>query len=115
MAGSYKRLLNARTLTAGWEQPLEAAIDVGGFRRLEVQVRLVKVGTAGTLSLESAPVNEDDAYQAVAGSSVNLDGTGTTDGKKQVSIDAFFRFLRVVTDAQAAGGAVATVDVVAKE
>jgi hypothetical protein len=89
-------------------------LDVGPYRKLDVQLRLVKAGTAGTVWLETAPVNETDAWQQVGGSA-SMDGTGFTNGKKMVSSEDFYRFLRVVSDGAVAGSPVLTVDVVAKE
>jgi hypothetical protein len=101
-------------VAASWKQGRDEVIDVGAYRRLEVQFRLLKAGTAGTAWLETAPVDEDEAFQQV-GAAVNLNGSGMTNNKQQISSDAFYRFARVVTDGAVAGSPVLTVDVVAKE
>ena len=114
MAALYKRLVDSRIITAKWTLAREEVLDVGAYRKLDVQFRLVKEGTAGTVWLESAPVNEADAWQQL-GASASLLGTGFVNGKKQLSSEDFYRFLRVVSDGAVGGSPVLTVDVVAKE
>lgn len=53
----------------------EGIADLGAFSKLEVQVRIPRAGTAGTLALETAAVNEEGAFRAISGASWNLNAT----------------------------------------
>jgi hypothetical protein len=101
--------LDARVVSANERQPREQVIDLGGYRQVVIQARIMKPGSAGNLLIEDAAVNEEDAFgRAVATFSV-------VNGAPPAEVTAFLRFLRWRGDANVAGSPVMIVDIVAKE
>lgn len=111
MASLYHRLLPITSLTASQVQTRDEVLDIGAYRVLEIQVRVISAGTAGNLKLQHAAVNEPDAFKDLSGASFAL----TPASNQVMSISNFLRYLRWVTDNGVAGGPVALIDIVAKE
>jgi len=59
MASQYKRLLAPTTLTASMQPPLEMIFDAGAFQTLEVEVRVLKAGSAGKIKLQHAATGDE--------------------------------------------------------
>ncbi len=110
MASQYHRLMDPTTLKPNLQQDLQDVFDAGAFRVLEVDVRVLKAGSAGSLLLQHAAVNEEDAYRDLAGSSVSLTGSGA-----YFTIQNFLRFVRWRADGNVAGDPIPLIDTVAKE
>lgn len=110
MSNQYHRLLDARELTDNWVQDSDAVFDAGGYRVLEFQFRVLSSGTAGTLKVQHAAVNEPEAFTDLASMQVGLSATANL----PLSCENFLRFLRCVTTGSVAGNPVAMCDVVAK-
>lgn len=110
MASQYRRLLDVRKLTANLTQPREQVWDAGAYAHLELHCRVLVAGSAGTVVVQHAAVNEEDAFRDLA--SFALSG-GTPGG--YTSTDHFLRYLRWRTDGAVAGDPSALIDVMAKE
>lgn len=111
MASQWKRLLDGATVTANWKQPKEDAFDAGAYRVLELQCRVVKPGTAGSILLEHAAVNDEAAFVALTGISWLADGS--TGSFK--AVNDFLRYVRVAGDNAVAGSPAVILDLIAKE
>lgn len=70
MSGFY-RMQELTDQSTNTVQDKEDAIDVGSYRTLVIQIRVVGAATAGSIQFEEAMVNENSAYQSV-GSTVPL-------------------------------------------
>lgn len=112
MAGQSVRILDAQTLTASKSSPREQILDLGAYQQLNVHRRILKAGTAGTIVLQDAAVNEDDAFRDIPTMSWTLDSTSNSGVEESSS---FLRFVRWKTDASVASSPVAIIDIVAKE
>jgi hypothetical protein len=110
MASQYRRLLDSRTMAASEKQLADDVFDAGAYRVLEMQVRVLKAGTAGNLQLQHAAVNSEDSWQNM-GSAVAMTPTSIAFS----TISDFLRYIRWTTDAGVAGSPVVVVDIIAKE
>lgn len=109
MAGKYVRLLDAQVIAPNEKQPRDQALDLGGYKQLNIQARILKPGTAGTIFVEDAAVNEEAAFsRAIASFSV-------VNATNPIEVNGFLRFVRWRADATIAGGPALLIDVVAKE
>jgi len=112
MASAYTRLLRARPLTSATTPDTSEAFDAGGYRVLCIQTRVLSAGSAGTLKLQHAAVNEDSAYKDLTTfTAVNLNATANDFQE----VTSFLRFIRWVTGTAPTGNPSAVIDVVAKE
>lgn len=107
----YHRLLDAQSIADNFEQTRDEVLDAGAYRILEVHCRILSTtGTPdGTLKLQTAAVNEPEAWDDIAGASWSLNGSG---GRPQIT--SFLRYVRAVVVSQSSGSAVALIDIVAK-
>lgn len=115
MASTYKRLLDPRALSASTQSPDDGVLDLGAYRQLVLDARLLKVGTGtggGRVKIQHAAVNEPDAWRDLAGVSWVVDSTGTG-GVLEATV--FLRYIRWVADASVAGAPVVLIDLIAKE
>ncbi len=117
MAAQHVRMLDAQTITPNLVQPRDRWTDLGAFRVLEVQVRVIKPGTGdnagAVLKLQHAPVAEDDAFSDTP-VSVRVDSTAPS-LPVNIQVTSFSRFLRWVAGGAVAGAPVAIMDVIGKE
>ena len=109
MANQYHRLLDAQILPPNWVQPKEDVFDAGAWKEVEAHYRGIKTGSAGTVKLQTAAVNEPDAWVDVTGLSWSLSGTGGL-----ASSSHYLRYLRAVTDGAVAGAPAGLIDLVLK-
>ena len=109
-ANQYYRLLEPTNVIASWSQSRDEVFDAGAYNQVQAHCRVLKAGTAGTIRLQTAAVNEVDAWVDVTGLVWTLSGTGSL----LTSVN-FLRFLRVATDGAVAGGPVALIDLVLKQ
>jgi hypothetical protein len=115
MAGQSIRLLDAIVLSANKEQPRDQVVDVGAYRQLVIQGRVLKAGTGvggGKLKIQHSAVNEAGTFEDLSSASWVVDSTAAS---AVVSSDTFLRYIRWVCDASVAGTPVMIVDVIAKE
>jgi hypothetical protein len=111
MASQYKRLLAPTTLSASMQPPLEMIFDAGAFQTLEVEVRVLKAGSAGKIKLQHAATgDEPDSWIDLASATVDLDAAGAS----YLHVASFLRYIRWVGDGSVAGSPVVQVDLVAK-
>ena len=110
MASEYDRRLDARELSGSEDQSVTEAWDAGQYNKLQVNFSVLTAGSAGTLKLQHAAVNEDKAYEDLSGASVNLNSAGNS----FVTVSDFLRFVRW-SSASAAGSPVALIDIIAKQ
>lgn len=117
MASQAIRLMDVSTLSASKEQMREQVADLGAFKELNVQVRVLKIGTGtdanATLTLEHASVNEDEAFLPLSSASWRVDSTASANSYLQIT--GFLRYVRWATGSMVAGSPVAVIDLVAKE
>ena len=106
----YRRLMDAGVLGGSADQSVTEAWDAGAYNKLQMDLRVATAGSAGTLKLQHAPVNEDKAYEDLSGASVNLNATGST----FVTVSDFWRFVRW-SYSGATGNPVALIDGIAKK
>ena len=85
--------------TGAMSQELREAWDAGAYRELQLQMRVLSAGTAGTVELEHAAVNEEDAYTAISGTSTSL----TSAANSFKTVTAFLRFIRWSVDGNPTG------------
>jgi hypothetical protein len=112
MASTYYRLLGMRTFSGAATQDQAEYFDGGSYRVLEVQTRVTSGGSGGTIKLQHAAVNEDNAFIDVAGfTAVNLNAV--TNNVQEIT--AFLRYLRWATGAAPTGNPTVLIDIVAKE
>lgn len=109
MVATYIRLLDPRVLGAGDTQDSKDAFDGGGYSKLELQCRILKSGSAGSIKLQHAAVNEEDAYIDLGSASWVATGSGG-----HISISNFLRFIRWAADGSVAGNPVVMIDLIAK-
>lgn len=112
MAAQSVRLLDAQTLSASKASPTEQIVDLGAYTQLNVQCRILKAGSAGTLVLQHAAVNEDEAFVDIPDMTWTL--SSTSNSSVEVAT-AFLRYVRWKTDGSVASSPVALIDIVAKE
>jgi hypothetical protein len=110
MSSKSIRILDGRTMGPSEKQPAAEVADLGAYRSLECQFRVAKAGSGGNAQLQHAPVNTEDAFQNL-GSAVALNAAGPT----YLSVAAFLRFVRWVTDGAVSGSPVLTCDIIAKD
>jgi hypothetical protein len=111
MAASYRRILNTRKLGPSQVQAHDQIWDAGGGRVLEVAWRVVTAsGQAANLLIQTAAVNEDDAFVTII--TIPLGAVAAT---TLASTDHFLRYIRWITDANVTSNPVAVVDAIAKE
>lgn len=106
----YKRLLEPAKLNGNFFQNIERAMDVREFRKLDLDMRILKDGTGGDFRVQHAVINEPDAYIDIPGALVVF-GNGI--GSHHISIDDFLGFIRVI-GVGAAGDPVVLVDAIAR-
>lgn len=111
MASSSVRQLPVQTVIANLVQPREEVTDAGAYNKAQIQFRVLKAGSAGTVTLQHAAVNEPDAFKDVSGAQWNLNATTNS----FTTVADFLRYLRVVSDANVAGSPVAMMDIILKE
>lgn len=59
--------------------PAEAAVDVGPYLHLVLEVQVPKAATAGTLAIQEANTRAEDAFSDISGATtVPLNATGPT-------------------------------------
>ena len=75
MASSSVRQYPVQTVTASMVQSREEVTDAGAYNRAQVQFRVLKAGSAGTVTLQHAAVNEPDAFKDISGATWNLNAT----------------------------------------
>ncbi len=110
MASATVRLMEPMTINGDGDQPSWEAFDGGNYTQLNLLLRVLKAGTAGTLRIQHAAVNRDDAFVDLVGTAVSLAGTGDT----FVQVTAFLRYVRWRVDSGTAGSPMALVELVAK-
>ncbi|MCB9780607.1 MAG: hypothetical protein H6742_18715 [Alphaproteobacteria bacterium] len=110
MANQYHRLLDARTLQADWTQDREEAFDGGAYRIIEAHCRSLKNGSAGNIKLQTAAVNETDAWVDISGAAWAADGTGP----RLIYAEHYLRYIRAAADGSVAGDPVVLIDIVVK-
>jgi len=110
MASQYRRLLDPRVILADEVQDLKDAFDGGAFTKMELQCRILKAGSAGSVKLQHAAINESGAYIDLVSASWAVGGAGG-----YVSIPSFLRYVRWAADSSVAGGPVVMIDIIAKE
>lgn len=106
----YKRVLEPAKLNGNFFQNIERAMDVREYRRLDLDMRILKVGTGGDFRVQHAVINETDAYIDIPGAVVAF-GNGI--GSHHISVDAFLGFIRVIA-VGATGDPVVLVDAIAR-
>jgi hypothetical protein len=74
---AYFRLQDLVIVNANKVQDLRMSIDIGAFRHLSVYVRKPIASVAGTLTLQTASVNEEDFYMDIAGATSTLSVAGS--------------------------------------
>ncbi len=112
MASAYTRILRARPLTSATTPDTSESFDAGGYRVLDVQTRVLNAGSAGTVKLQHAAVNEDAAFKDLSGfTAVNLNATANDFQE----VTSFLRWVRWATGTAPTGNPVAVIDIVAKE
>jgi hypothetical protein len=88
---------------------LWTVFDAGEFTELNIAVRVISAGSAGTIFLQHAPVRASSAFSNLAGTSVALDAAGPD----FVQITSFSRYIR--WRATSVGGSpVVLIDLIAK-
>ncbi len=109
MAGQYTRLADAIQLAANQVQPRDQVLDAGAFNKLQVQARVLKTGTGGTIKLQHSAVMEEGAW-------IDLGGSIALNALSNALITHlnFLRYVRWVTDGAVAGDPVVTIDIMAK-
>lgn len=107
MPSQYVRLMDTRTLGPSQTCPRELVVDLGAFRAIVLDPRILTVGGAGNLLIETASVNEEGAFRVVA--TIVLTATAAMS-----EIPVFLRYIRWRTDAGVTGNPVVVVDLVAK-
>ena len=111
MASIYHRLMPQQAFAANQRPPKDEVLDLGAYRVVQVQTRILTAGGAGNLILEHAAVNEPDAFKPVPSMSWPT-VTPTNDFK---TINDFLRYLRWGGDGTVSGTPVALIDIVANE
>lgn len=107
MTNLYARLLDTRVLGPSQYCPPERVLDLGAYGILVLDPRIMTVGTAGNLLIETASLMEEGAWRVVA--TIPLNATSAI-----VAVTPFLRYVRWRTDAAVAGNPVVLVDLVAK-
>jgi hypothetical protein len=103
------RLLETRAFSSDAVQDPSEVGDFGASKELDIIIRVLKAGTAGTIELQHAVVNETSGFVQLATTVVNLNAAGST----YVQVTAFTRYVRWLVQG-VAGGPVVRVDLVAK-
>lgn len=111
MAGQSLRLLDAQALSASKETPLEQVADLGAYRQLVIHCRILKAGSAGSITIQDAATKESAAFRSTA-ATWNLSSTSNS-GVTELTV--FLRYVRWITDGSVADSPVAIIDIVAKE
>jgi len=111
MASEYLRILDARSMAANDAMPEKEALDLGAYRVLAVQTRVLKAGTAGTVKLQSSMTNEVGSFVDIPNLTWNLNATSNT----IVSSGEFGRYVRWAADGNVAGSPLVVIDLIAKE
>lgn len=113
LANFYAEILPPQKLPTGFRQPVEDAVDLGGYSTLECAMSLLTPGTGtggATLVLESAATRNGE-YFPIPGASMVIDSTGVS---KHVQADSFLRFVRAAVVGSVGGTPVGGVGVIAK-
>jgi hypothetical protein len=110
MASKYARQLPPTKITQNFRQGDTDVGDYGAYRILEVDIRVLKSGAAGNVSLEHSATGEPDSWRTLSATTTALTGAG-----QYVTVSNFLRKVRAAGDASADGTAIALVDIVAKE
>lgn len=89
--------------------------DMGAYKTLQVQTRIIEAGNEGTIDLEHSATLEEGGFDTPSTwTSVNLTATGATANNFQ-SVTGFLRYVRFATSAAVSGTPVVCMDVIAKE
>jgi len=110
MPNTYVRLMDPTPLAANAKSSRTEVADLGAETKARAQIRVIKAGSAGTIRLQEAAVNEDGAFVDIANSTVSLGTTSNT----IVPISDFLRFIRWITDGDVAGNPVVIIDIIGK-
>lgn len=110
MASQYVRLLDATSLSASKESPLDKILDLGAYTQLNCQLKLIKMGTGGTIKIYHSATNEPDSFLSTGASWDLNTGTGAF-----IQITGFLRYIKWVTDTNVTGSPVVLIDIIAKE
>lgn len=111
---TYVQILLPSKLYTGFQQTTEQAVDLGGYKTLEIAFLVLAAGsgTGGeTLELESA-ATRDGEYFPITGADVKIDSTGAS---KHVQADSFLRYVRAKVVGTVAGNPAAGIDAIAKK
>jgi hypothetical protein len=108
MASLYKRLMDTRTIGGNELQPPAEAMDVGAYTKLEIQPRVLKAATTGSLKIMHSAVAEIGSFAELT--TISLTATSNT----PLSFTNFLRYISWEA-VSVTGSAVVVVDVVAKQ
>lgn len=111
MAGRYDRMLDPRVVGPSEKSSRTEVLDLGPYSSVRAQIRVLKAGNAGTIYLQEAAVNEEDAFFTLSGTTVNLNATANS----IMSLSGHLRYVRWCTDGAVAGSPVVLIDIVARE
>jgi hypothetical protein len=111
MASEYVRILDTRTLAANDAMPEKEALDLGAYRVLVVQIRVMKAGTGGAVKLQSSLTNEVGSFVDIPTLTWNVNAASNT----VTASGEYGRYVRWAADGAVAGGPVVLIDVLAKE
>lgn len=107
MANQYIRMMEKREVFIG---EAGSPIDLGAYKSVVAQIRVLSAGSGGTLCLQHAAKAEGSAFKNL-GDPANLNGT-TNDVQAHTD---FLRWVRFLADDNVAGNPIACIDIVAKE
>lgn len=108
MSSQYVRLLDARALGPNQASPVDRVVDLGAYGRLEIDPRVMTVGSAGSLLIETSATGEDGSWRTIA-------TIALTESANMVQVTSFLRYVRWTTSGSVAGAPVVIVDIVAKQ
>ena len=103
------KLLDRQTVVA---DQVGRPVDLGDFNELHYQIRVHEGGTAGTIDLEHAAVDEELAY---TGFGINASLASAAEPGTVGLEQSFLRFVRYCASAAVAGGPIVSIDVIAKQ
>lgn len=103
------RCLETRSFPLDAVQAPSEVGDFGASKELDIIIRVLKAGTAGTIELQHAVVNETSGFMQLASTVVNLNAAGST----FVQVTAFTRYVRWIVQG-VAGSPVVRIDLIAK-
>lgn len=106
MGSQSARLLDTRKLNPNDICPREQVLDLGAYRFLVIDPRILTTGQ-GNLFIETAAINDEQAWRIIA--TIPL-----TAVSNMIEIATFLRFVRWRTDNNVTGTPTVVVDVIAK-